>query len=121
MKVIVAAGREFRDREKLNFVLDYWLLRLPITAIVHDAWEVRGAGLSALLRDWAATRRARCIDDPIPPAEMKRLGAGAELANYRRLLKAHAPERVIAFPGGAAVADLCVMARRAGVKVIEVA
>jgi predicted Rossmann-fold nucleotide-binding protein len=111
--VIVCGGREFRDRESLNKVLDAFHRVDPITALVSGG----APGADALAEDWAVRNKVTLF---IERARWGEEGRAAGPIRNARMLRLHRPTHVIAFPGGSGTADMVKRARAADVPVITV-
>jgi hypothetical protein len=132
--VIVCGGREYHAADRVTEVLGEHVVPLHPHVTVHHG-DAPGADRLADL--FCASARISCIAHP---ADWKRhspnCGAACRARSYcvragpRRnaemlaavLVLAGGPERVrlIAFPGGSGTADMTEIARRAGVRVVEV-
>jgi hypothetical protein len=114
MRVIVCGGRDYKDRTALFEALDRLVLdRGPIDAVIHG----NAHGADTLADAWA---RARDIT-PVPvQAEWQRHGKAAGPVRNRKMITDHAPDLVIAFPGGDGTANMVRLAREADVEVIEI-
>lgn len=113
MRVIVCGSRDFDDWRRLREALDYWHTREPFTALAHG--DYRGA--DRLADSWGELRAVPTV--PFPAA-WKAHGASAGPRRNRKMLNEFKPDLVIAFPGGDGTADMCEIARAAGVRVVEV-
>lgn len=113
MKVLVCGGRDFADERLLSDFLCKLHERTPITRVIHGAapgadtlaagWAIdMGITVTAMRADWTKHGRAA---GPIRNGEMLKL----------------MPDVVVAFPGGRGTSDMMTQARRAGVRVIQVA
>lgn len=133
MRVIVCGGRHFKDRDKVQYSLDYWLQRLGITVVIQGGqvtvdtsdrsipWEQRDRwGADYLAKQWAESRRIPVIEEAVTDEQWKKQGPAAGPIRNRRML-AHKPEYVIAFEGGAGTANMLQQARERGIRCIEVA
>src|SRR5262249_32662990 len=112
-RALVCGGRDFRDGGLLFRTLDTFHARESITCLIEGG--ARGADL--LARAWATGRR---IDNDTYLADWRRHGRGAGPVRNRLMLEDGKPDVVIAFPGGAGTANMVSIARKAGVRVIEV-
>lgn len=142
MRVLVTGGRMFgevardcppadRPRERARAdgeqkLLNFELNRLreehgPLTVIEGgDKSNPRGA--DRLARDWVVRRRCMATGDLgiSEPADWPRWGGAAGPIRNQAMLDKHAPQIVLAFPGGAGTADMVDRAKRAGIPVKEV-
>jgi YspA, cpYpsA-related SLOG family len=117
MNVLVCGGREYgqlvEEEKRLFAVLDAQQALAPISLIIQGG--ARGA--DAMARLWA---EARAIDCLTVPAKWDLHGRGAGPIRNARMLD-YNPILVIAFPGGRGTENMCVQAKRSGVKVVRVA
>jgi predicted Rossmann-fold nucleotide-binding protein len=114
MRVLVCGGRNFDDFIRVSMVLD----RLHTSQGIDVLIEGGAAGADRLASQWAwhcgvATERYE--------ADWENQGSFAGPARNKRMLDEGKPDLVIAFPGGRGTADMVKKARKAGVKVIEIA
>jgi hypothetical protein len=116
MIVAICGGDGSTPEEKVFQSLDYWMLRLKISAVVHD-----GRGVAAAVRTWAGLRRISALEVELSDEVWKKTGGSPGPIRNQMVLDRHKPERVIAFSGGADTADMLNQARSCGVKCIEVA
>lgn len=115
MNVIVCGGRGYADWMRVFSVLDALKAEFgPLTVIDGGA---RGA--DAWARRWVASNHTDCRRVTVP-AEWDKFGGAAGPLRNRKMLKEHAPDLVIAFPGGRGTADMVRQAKRAGVLVRQV-
>lgn len=110
MTVLVCGGRDYADKQRVFNVLNF--NRAKIRMIVHGA--AKGADTFAGL--WAAENDVPCLR---VPAEWKRYGKKAGAIRNRLMLQLGEPDLVVAFPGGVGTAMMVGMAKKAGVRVID--
>jgi hypothetical protein len=113
MKVLVCGGRHFADAALCKRTLDALHVGTPITCLIEGG--ARGA--DELAGAWAMARgvRQRTFE-----ADWRRDGVSAGPIRNQAMLREGDPDLVVAFPGGAGTAHMISIARRAGVRVIEV-
>lgn len=114
MRVLVCGGRDFSDSAYLYKTLDELKRAAAIDAIIEG--DARGA--DRIAGYWARKNR---IDNYKFPANWLRDGKAAGPIRNEQMLREGRPDLVLAFPGGAGTAHMVRIARRAGVRVLEVA
>ena len=112
MNVLVCGGRDYTDEKRLFDLLDF--NRGKIRMIVHGAAK----GADTLAGKWAATRLVPCLR---VPAEWEKFGKRAGAVRNRLMLALVEVDLVVAFPGGAGTKMMMELARKDGVRVIDVA
>lgn len=112
MRILVCGGREFSDYPRVERILD-WLYADQITCIIHGG--ARGADTLA-----GAYAKHSFIECEVYPAEWDKYGNSAGPVRNQQMLDEGKPDLVIAFPGGAGTRNMIMLARRAGVDVLEV-
>lgn len=109
MRVLVCGGRDYADQAKVSATLD----ELQPTFLIHGA--ARGA--DQLADNWA-------VYNVVPfqrfPANWQKHGRAAGPIRNAQMLTEGKPELVVAFPGGTGTAHMVMLARKAGVDVLEV-
>lgn len=113
LKVLVCGGRDYRNRRRVDEVLDRINEEEPIYMIVHG--DARGA--DTLAKEWAWSRDV--IELPYP-ADWKTNGRAAGPVRNRQMLEQEEPDLVVAFPGGNGTAHMMRIAREAGIKVVDI-
>lgn len=114
MRVIVCGGRTYNDRARLFAVLDKLHAEAGIDVIIEGG--AKGADqLAAIWSDKPGVGLERF------EADWENQGSFAGPARNRRMLREGNPDLVVAFPGGRGTADMVKQARKAGVKVVEIA
>ena len=111
MRVLVCGGRDYTDRARVWKLLDF--NRAKITMIIHGA--ARGA--DSLAAEWAQSHN---IWDWPFPADWQKHGRKAGFLRNQQMLDEASPDLVVAFPGGVGTRMMIALARKAGVRVIEV-
>lgn len=113
-RVLVCGGRNYVDRDRVFEVLDTYNDAAGIDLIIEG-----GAKGADRLAAWWADKRG--VAKETYEADWDNQGSFAGPARNKRMLDEGQPDLVIAFPGGKGTADMKKKARRAGVKVIEIA
>ena len=110
---LICGGRDFTDRELFERAMtDLIAARGQPAKIVHggargadtmggELGEKLGLPTVAVMADWSLGRKAGPIRN-------------------QRMLDEHAPDLVVAFPGGRGTADMVRRARKSGVEVAEI-
>lgn len=114
MRVLVCGGRNYDDHARVRAVLG----KLHAEAGIDVLIEGGAHGTDRLARLWA---EAFGIPVETFEADWENQGSFAGPARNARMLAEGQPDWVIAFPGGRGTADMVRKARRAGVKVVEIA
>ena len=109
-RVLVCGGRDYADRDRVFAELD---ALQPIRMVIHG--NARGA--DALAHEWCLSRRVQAAPCP---AKWSKYGKRAGPMRNEAML-GHSPDLVLAFPGGRGTADMVSRARKAGVRVVEIA
>jgi hypothetical protein len=112
MKILVTGGRTFDDRNLLFSGLDKIHAENPITMIIHGGAK----GADALAGEWAASRGVAV--EVFKPNW--RLGRHAGLQRNNDMLAAK-PDLVVAAPGGDGTKDMVAKAKKALLKVVQLA
>ena len=105
MRILVCGGRDFRNREFLEKVLD----RLQPTAIIHG--DAKGA--DSLAGAYARKRQIPCTAYP-PDRQLDGYGYDWKFKRNIRMLTSSKPDLVAAFPGGPGTAHMARTAKRNG-------
>lgn len=111
MTVLVCGGRDYADSDRLYRVLDF--NRAKIGLIVHGA----ATGADELANQWALQRTVPCLR---VPALWKVHGRKAGYLRNEQMLRMGKPDLVVAFPGGPGTAMMIELAKKKGVRVIEI-
>lgn len=114
MRVLVCGGRNYWDRDRVSAVL----LKLNGEIGIECLIEGGARGADQLARQWAY---AQNIPSQTFEADWENQGSFAGPMRNARMLDEGKPDLVIAFPGGRGTSDMVKKARRAGVKVVEIA
>ena len=109
-RVLVCGGRDYDDRDRVFSELD---ALQPIRMVIHG--NARGA--DTLAQAWCLSRRVQAA---ACPAQWSKYGKRAGPMRNEAML-GHSPDLVLAFPGGRGTADMVSRARKAGVRVVEIA
>ena len=110
MTVLVCGGRDYLDKQRVFNVLNF--NRAKIGLIVHGA--AKGADTFAGM--WAAENDVPCLR---VPAKWRVHGKKAGAVRNALMLKLGKPDLVVAFPGGVGTAMMVGMAKKAGVRVVD--
>lgn len=114
VRVLVCGGRDFRDHGCVFDKLTAIHTGQMITCIIEggapgaDEW-------AAVWADMVGVPRKKF------PADWASLGRAAGPLRNQRMLDEGKPDLVLAFPGGKGTASMVRLAKKAGVKVIEIA
>lgn len=113
MRVLVCGGRDFRNKELLNQVLN----DLAKVEIVDCIIEGDAEGADRLAGFWAKKHR---VDLKLFPANWNLHKKSAGPIRNQKMLDEGKPDLVIAFPGGKGTAHMIKIAKEAGVPVKEI-
>jgi hypothetical protein len=113
-RVLVCGGRDYTDRDRVFAVLDKLHADAGIDRIIQGG--ARGADMWA--EQWAYKED---VFNESFPADWETHGTFAGPMRNKRMLEEGQPDLVIAFPGGKGTADMVRKAKKAGVKVVEIA
>jgi hypothetical protein len=117
MRVLVCGGRNYGDRERLVAVLNKLHDEAGIDAIIEGG----ASGADRMAREWARLEAKGGCDVQTYEADWESYGSFAGPKRNTEMLAHSRPDLVIAFPGGRGTADMVRKARKAGVKVVEIA
>ena len=111
MIVLVCGGREYTNQHAVNAALS--TSQPKPTIIIHGA--ARGA--DSLANNWALAN-----DVPVRAfaANWKKHGKAAGMIRNREMLEQGKPDLIIAFAGGKGTENMCRLAKKHGVPVIQV-
>lgn len=114
MRVLVCGGRAYADNDRLYATLDDLDLDGSVSAVIEGG----ASGADALACRWAISRGV-----PIETfrADWVRYGRSAGPRRNAQMLLEGKPDLVIAFAGGRGTANMVALARKSGIRVIEVA
>jgi hypothetical protein len=129
MRVLVCGGRDFTNLAFVWSRLDKFHAKTPITEMIQGG----APGVDTLANEWAKTKagikrfvcRAEWTDLSHPDAVIRvrrdgtKYDAKAGSRRNARMLK-WKPDIVIAFEGGSGTANMCKLARAAGVEVVDI-
>jgi len=113
MRVLICAGRFYADTNTLTRVLDLYHQSHPIKVLIHGGHQLLGASIEGWARD-ADVHVVRY------PANWAMHGRHAEIRRNLFMLDDCRPDIILALTGGDDTAECIKMAKRVGVKVIEV-
>lgn len=111
LHVLVTGGRNYDNRQHVYDVLDSLM---PIGSLGHGACPYGGADI--LAEDWAKSRE---VPYSGYPAAFSTEGRSAGPQRNRTMIADFQPDLVVAFPGGRGTSDCILVARAAGIKVME--
>jgi hypothetical protein len=111
--VLVCGGRDYKDYAEVSRILHDLHIERPITMLIHGA----AAGADSLADIWA---RANNIPIKSRRANWVRDGNSAGPIRNGLMLRLDKPHLVVAFPGGKGTAHMVGIAKKAGVRVIEI-
>lgn len=112
LRVLVCGGRHYNHRRVLFEVLDNLVIeRGPIEVVIHG----NASGADALADSWAKMRNVTSI--PVQ-AEWYKHGKAAGPIRNRRMITEHAPDLVVAFPGGDGTGNMIGLAKKADIEVV---
>lgn len=126
MRVLVCGGRDYDDKARVWAALDDLCVREGLMdehnilpdyrrlVIIHGG--ARGA--DALADSWAVHSGVPFI---VEPADWGTHGRAAGPLRNQKMIDAHKPDLVIAFPGGRGTADMIRRAEAAGIEVRRIA
>lgn len=110
MRIAVTGGRDYRDEEYVNDVLDALHKEDPIVSLAHGGAK----GADALAAKWGHKNKVLVI--PFV-AEWLLYGGRAGPMRNRLMLEKSEPDVLVAFPGGRGTADCVRQARKMGIRV----
>lgn len=115
MNVLICGGRDYFDTKYFYETMDalHAFDDFKYTLIVQGG--ARGADTLAMA--WARDRKIPCATFP---ADWAKYGKRAGYVRNQDMLDKGRPELVIAFPGGRGTAMMVDIAKRAGVRVLEI-
>lgn len=118
MRVIVCGGRNFKDVVRIWGQLDAVHKHVPITMVIDGASDdVTGSyvGVDYWAHQWALARGIPTIREH---AQWSVYGKSAGPIRNAKMISDHAPDRVIAFPGGPGTKNMVTQARQANIQVM---
>lgn len=113
MRVLVCGGRKYGDRKRILITLRSMHLCTPITCIIEG-------GADGADRHAHAAGLELGIKIETYSADWKTHGTAGGPIRNQQMIDEGKPDVVVAFPGGKGTASMVSIARKAGVKVIEV-
>ena len=112
MRVLVCGGRDFNDEKALRYAMNSVTAGAENVVIIHGG--ARGAdSLAGLIADKAG------VPVEVFPADWDRHGKRAGFVRNTQMLVEGKPDLVLAAPGGKGTAMMVEIARKAGVRVVE--
>ncbi len=145
MRILVCGGRQYGDLLSLNHDKTHPLWEQRHREYIHimttleqfaienskcfnpnDNWlpedfviiSGKAKGVDSVAIDWAVTNWCPFVEYP---ADWAKFGRAAGHKRNRQMLEEGKPDIVIAFPGGRGTKNMTEIAKKAGIKVIEVA
>lgn len=113
MRILITGGRNYSDRATVFRELDKLHAESTICTLIHGA----ATRADTLADSWA---KSRVVEVIACPADWSRHGRAAGPIRNKAMLTDHAPELLVAFPGGRGTANMIGQARAAGVKIIVI-
>lgn len=113
MRVLVCGGRDFSDTERAYKVLDHFHKEYMFDVLIEG--DARGA--DRIAGHWA---RKNKVDLLIFKAQWDTYGKSAGFKRNQQMLDEGKPDLLIAFPGGVGTGMMIQLAKKAGVRIIEV-
>lgn len=111
MRAIVCGGRTLTDRDWIFGKLDdVFFGQMP--TILHGGC----AGVDSIAGEWARSRGLPC---EVYPADWNRYGRAAGPMRNRKMIRSN-PDVVVAFPGGRGTSSMRILAKIAGVRLVDV-
>lgn len=110
MILLVCGGRNFTDREFVNWTLERVDAKRFVMLVVHNGEP----GAAELAEQWATARHINVARNPVL---RKDLGPAAMPTCNQEMLDIFRPDGVVAFPGGAGTADMVRRAQEVGIPV----
>lgn len=114
MRALMTGGRDYRDRDTVYRVLDDLRKHSPELTLMCGM----ATGADILAHQWAKYNRIHCFEFT---ADWNKHGKAAGPIRNAQMLDEGDPDLVIAFPGGRGTDDMIRKAKKAGVRVYEVA
>ena len=113
MKILVCGGRDYNDYDTLHMYM------CAIEGATLDSVIIHGAarGADSLADRWAKDNNMKL---EVYPADWEQHGKSAGPIRNQQMLNEGKPDLVLAFPGGSGTAHMVSIAKKKGVKVIEV-
>lgn len=112
-RLLVCGGRDYRDRDTLEWALRKYARRYADLAIItgYDPDDGRYQGADQIAFEWASVAEVPVFPFPAPWRQHKK--AAGPIRNLR-MLKLGRPHGVLAAPGGPGTANMCLLAEKAG-------
>lgn len=124
MKILVTGGRDFDDYQTVKTILNKAHSELlsgesccgvPILTIIHGG----ARGVDTLASRWVKENDP-FVKEWVFPAHWSEFGRGAGMIRNGQMLHEGKPDLVVAFKGGRGTAHMVQIAKKAGIKVMEV-
>jgi hypothetical protein len=111
---LICGGRDFVDFEMFRAAMsDLLALKGCPSKVVQGG----AGGADTMAREWAIRLSIPCVE---MAADWKKHGKAAGPIRNQEMLDRHAPQFVVAFPGGRGTADMVSRSRKAGIDVAEI-
>lgn len=117
MRLLVAGGREYADRDHVRSVLDVIDVYAGIFCLVHGG----ASGADSLANEWAFDRGVLAEVYPVSQREWREHGKAAGPMRNARMLKEGRPDYAVLFPGGRGTSDMRSQLISNGVGLIDTA
>lgn len=111
MRVLVCGGRDYKNRDRVDQVLNY----LPKKDLVIIQGNAPGADY--LAKEWARENGVQCESYP---ADWQQYGRKAGYIRNKQMLEEGKPDLVIAFPGGAGTNMMTSLSMNAGIQTLRI-
>jgi hypothetical protein len=112
MRLLVCGGRDYANKEYVDNVLNVFKDTYDIDLIVEGGAK----GADQLAHEWAVTNKIPALRIF---AEWNKHGKSAGYIRNARMLSETSPDIVIAFPGGKGTNNMIALAKKAGVKTVQ--
>lgn len=117
MRVLVCGGRDYKDEEWFDYVMQMFDIWLPksITTIIEGRCHKGGADL--LAQKWS--NKVLKKDSEGYPADWTKYKKPAGFIRNQQMLDEGKPDIVLAFPGGPGTEDMVKRAKKANIPVFR--
>ena len=116
MRVLVCGGRDYLDGPHIHATLDRVHAKHGITLLIEGG----ASGADVRARAWAIARKIPFVTEAVTDDDWELYGPAAGPMRNKRMIVAHRPEAVVAFPGGKGTRDMCAQAKAARIPVWNV-
>jgi hypothetical protein len=111
MRVLVCGGRDYRNESHVYKVLNGIHKETPIALVINGG----ACGADTFAGWWAARAEIPCLS---VPAKWNKYGSKAGPMRNDLMCREHAPDLVVAFPGGKGTANMIATATDYGIRVV---